>query len=142
MTCQRLMKGLGKKVKKVMFNKTISEFNDEQLQFCFDTLKDYMHIFGYAEKNNDTKMSEEWLQEQQEKYNFARYPDGQFDDAKFNQFLKFNEETMNQVLTQSEPKAYICNEDKTKQDLVVDFDVLFGILMDISIKERPQVKKE
>ena len=49
---------------------------------------------------------------------------------------------MNQVLTQTEPKAYICNEDKTKQDLVVDFEVLFAILMDISIKERPHVKKE
>jgi hypothetical protein len=34
-----------------------------------------MHIFGYAEKHDEFKMTENWLNEQQIKFNFARYPE-------------------------------------------------------------------
>ena len=90
-----------------------------------------MHIFGYAEQHDEFKMSEEWLQEQQSKFNFARY--SEIDLEKLGQFMRFNEDAMNQVLSHSEPRVYICNQDKNKAELVLPPQI--DISMDISLKE-------
>ena len=80
-------------------------------------------------------MSEEWLQEQQEKFNFARYP--QLDQDKINQYLKFNEESLKEVLSEEKPnKVYILDGNKT-MFLPEGKD----IMMDISLKEPVFVKK-
>jgi len=39
--------------KKVVFNRNIKQFSDEQQSFISETLKEYMEIFGYCSQLKD-----------------------------------------------------------------------------------------
>ena len=56
-------------------------------------MRDYMHIFGYCSQASDSEdvylHTEDWLQEQQEKFNFVKYKD--LDTNKLNHMQKLNE---------------------------------------------------
>lgn len=47
--------------KKILFNRNIDQFTDEQRACVTDGLKDFMHQFGYADQGEEQSMSQEWL---------------------------------------------------------------------------------
>jgi len=64
--------------KTFIFNRNIHFFTDEQQQFISETLQEHMEIFGYCSQYKPGEQeiyetSEEWLTEQQTKFNFAKY---------------------------------------------------------------------
>ena len=71
-----------------------------------------MQIFDYCEESSESQMTEEWHQEQQTKYNFARY--AKLDQEKHGKFRKLNDQTLKVLLDPNhEVRAYIVNKDMT-----------------------------
>jgi len=60
-----------------------------------------MEIFGYCSKMKEGEPEDfvttpEWLEEQQEKFNFAKYKE--VDEDKFNSYKKFNQESLEKTV--------------------------------------------
>lgn len=91
-------KDLAKQKNPIIFNRNIDQYSEEQKLFVATELKDLMQIFGYCSKaEKDTvEVTEEWLNQQQTDYNFAKY--AEIDDAKYNLFRKMNEQALAEVL--------------------------------------------
>ena len=101
-----------------------------------------MHQFGYAEQGESSEgCSQEWLQEQQEKFNFARYKE--LDQSQVDLFKTLNMKAVEQVLQGNlKEKVYVLNLDKEKQlSDMKKLPTYPDIVKDCSMKEVPQLKK-
>ena len=106
---------------------------------------DFMQAFEYCSQSDVETYdhTDDWLQEQQTLYNFAKYKS--LDESKFGLFRKFNEHALKQVVKlQSEgalgSKVYALNLEKDKQ--IINWPTYPNIVASCTMKEsKKPVKK-
>ena len=135
--------------KKTVFNRNISKYTEEQQSYVSETLKDFMEIFGYCSKladgeKEDFVTSEDWLEEQQEKFNFAKYKE--INEEQFESFKKFNQEQLERMIGiqedgKNKDHVFVMNHDPSSQIKSWQNINRDDLVMNISLKEKPQIKK-
>lgn len=82
--------------KKVVFGRNMDKYNTEQIKEISTQLKEHFEFFGYCsplEDGDDAfNHTEEWIQEQQVKFNFAKYKD--INASNFNKYERLNQSAM------------------------------------------------
>ena len=105
-----------------------------------------MHTFDYCSsmpnevKDEDLyEVNDDWLQEQQTKFNYARYKKDEFYQEKIGKFRKFNKEVTKGVVDGSlKDKVYVVNLGKAYQLRLPSYPDY----MKTSMKESPQLRDE
>ena len=106
-----------------------------------------MHIFDYCQQQADDSdelytHTEDWLQEQQTKFNFAKYSKEDYDSSKVGLYKQWNKDTIKMCVDLAKEdklkeKVYYCNLNTANQMRLPTFPDFRQFTM----KESPQVRK-